>query len=70
MACVLLSEGKKLADLRDAIELQRVHVEHARDIHRKYHDSKSERNLKNKIEQLIHLENCYRSIGGQKQEVE
>ena len=55
----LLPESKRLADLRDSIELQRAHVEHARDINRKYHDSKSERDLKNKVEQLIHLENIY-----------
>jgi len=55
----LLPESKRLADLRDSIELQRAHVEHARDVHRKFHDSKSERDLKNKVEQLIHLENIY-----------
>jgi hypothetical protein len=55
----LLPESKRLADLRDSIELQRVHVEHARDVHRKFHDSKSERDLKKKMEQLIHLENLY-----------
>ena len=60
----LLPESKRLADLRDTIELQRVHVEHARDIHRKYHDSKSQRDLKNKTEQLIHLENLYGSLKG------
>jgi 5-formaminoimidazole-4-carboxamide-1-beta-D-ribofuranosyl 5'-monophosphate synthetase len=55
----LLSKSKKLADLQDAIELQLVHVEHARGIHRKFHDNKSERDLKKKMEQLVHLRNIY-----------
>ena len=55
----LLPKSKRLEDLRDSIELQRIHVEHARDIHRKFHDCKSEKDLKKKMEQLIHLRNIY-----------
>lgn len=58
MDCVVwLSKEKSLADLSDAIELQRAHVAYASMNHKKFNDNDSKKRIRKEIFHLIYLEN-------------
>lgn len=53
---VWLSKERNLADLSDAIELQRAHVDHASRNHKRFNDRESKKKIRRELLHLIYLE--------------